>query len=271
MPGQLRERLSAVGPHVTGALRSVLIDDEPASLLRLRRLLADRPTVTVVGEASDGVSAIERIEALQPDLLFLDVQMPGLDGFEVLRAISGAAPLPLVIFVTAFDEHALRAFQARALAYLLKPVEPELLDATLDRAWRIHGFGEARAGEDGRLKEALGHANRLQRIVARKGSRIALIEPAEICFFRTDIGLVRVYTATEDYWVNYTIGALEAGLPERQFFRAHRSALVNLDQIAEVRPDLRSTYQLVMNDRARTVIDVSERRGRALRSLIPGL
>lgn len=256
---------------MTGALRSVLIDDEPASLLRLRRLLADRPMVTVVGEASDGVSAIERIEALQPDLLFLDVQMPGLDGFEVLRAISGTAPLPLVIFVTAFDEHALRAFQARALAYLLKPIEPELLDAALDRAWRIRGFQEERALEEGRVREALGSNARLQRIVARKGSRIALIEPADICFFRVDGGLVRAYTATEAYWVNYTMGDLEAGLPEGRFFRAHRSALVNLDQIAEVRPDLRSTYQLVMKDRARTLIDVSERRGRVLRSLIPGL
>ncbi|MHB8816681.1 MAG: LytTR family DNA-binding domain-containing protein [Steroidobacteraceae bacterium] len=146
-----------------------------------------------------------------------------------------------------------------------------LLDAALDRAWRIHGFQEQRAGEESKVREALGHGIKLERIVVRRGNRIALIEPADICFFRTDAGLVRAHTATDNFWVNYTMADLEAGLPQRRFFRAHRSTLVNLDQISEVRPDLRSTYQLVMNDRTRTVIDVSERQGRVLRSLVPGL
>jgi DNA-binding LytR/AlgR family response regulator len=256
---------------MTGALRSLIVDDEPASRFRLRRLVGKRPNIEIVGEVGDGVKAVEQIEALLPDLLFLDVQMPGLDGFEVLRAIPAQTPLPLVIFITAFDEHALRAFQAQALAYLLKPVELDLLDAALERAWRIHAFQEQRAAEEARVRDVLGSMPVLQRIVARKGNRIALIESADICFFRMDAGLVRAYTVTDSYWVNYTMSDLEAGLSGKQFFRAHRSALVNLDQIAEVRPDLRSTYQLVMKDRAQTVIDVSERQGRALRSLIPGL
>jgi DNA-binding LytR/AlgR family response regulator len=252
-------------------LRSLIVDDEPASRLRLRRLLTERSRIEILGEAADGIKAVEQIEALHPDLVFLDVQMPGLDGFEVLRAISASAPLPLIIFITAFDEHALRAFQARALAYLLKPIELELLDSALERAWKIQAFQEQRVSEEAKVREILHGRPALQRIVARKGNRIALVEPADICFFRMDLGLLRAYTAADTYCVNYTMGELEEGLSGRPFFRAHRSALVNLDQIAEVRPDLRSTYQLIMKDRAQTVIDVSERQGRALRCLIPGL
>jgi len=252
-------------------LRSLIVDDESASRLRLRRLLLDRPKIEILGEAGDGIQAIEQIETLRPDLLFLYVQMPGLDGFEVLRAISPPASLPLVIFVTAFDEHALRAFQAEALAYLLKPIELELLDTALERAWKLHTFQEQRVSEEARVRGVLHGRPALQRIVARRGNRIVLVDPADICFFRMDLGLVRAHTVTDSYLVNYTVGELEESLSGRPFFRAHRSALVNLDQIAEVRPDLRSTYQLVMKDRAQTVIDVSERQGRALRELIPGL
>ena len=255
---------------MTAALRSLVIDDEPASRLRLRRLLASKSTVEIVGEAGDGLSAVDQIETLRPDLIFLDVQMPGLDGFEVLRSIAADTRLPLVIFVTAFDEHALRAFQAQALAYLLKPIEEELLNAVLDRAWSIHSFQTQRIEEESRVRAALSRTT-LERIVARRGNRVLLLEPASICFFRMENGLVKAQTATDSYWVNYTVSELESGLSANRFFKAHRSALVNLDQVAEIHPDLRSTYQLVMNDRARTVIEVSERQGRVLRSQIPGL
>jgi two-component system, LytTR family, response regulator len=255
---------------MTPALRSLVIDDEPASRLRLRRLLAPTSTIEVIGEAADGLSAVEQIEALRPDLVFLDVQMPGLDGFEVLRSIAPHTPLPLVIFVTAFDEHALRAFQAQAVAYLLKPIEEDLLQAVLDRAWSIHSFQAQRVEEESRVRAAIASTT-LERIVARRGNRAILLDPAAICFFRMENGLVKAQTATDSYWVNYTIGELEAGLPTKSFFKAHRSALVNLNHVAEIHPDVRSTYQLVMNDRARTVVEVSERQGRALRSRVPGL
>jgi two-component system, LytTR family, response regulator len=269
----MRDLVPAADCPLIMVLRTLLIDDEPASRLRLRRLLAGRSELEIVGEAGDGLEAIARIEALRPDLIFLDVQMPGLDGFEVLRSIPVPAPLPLVIFVTAFDEHALRAFQAQALAYLLKPIETDLLDAALQRAYSIHGFQEQRALEESRLRGALEDTppSMLERVVARRGSRILLLAPEEICFFRMDSGVVRAHTAAENYLVNYPLGVLESGLSARKFFRAHRSVLANLDQIAEIRPDVRSTYQLVMKDRERTVIDVSERQGRVLRTLIPGL
>lgn len=253
-------------------LRSLLIDDEQASRLRLRRLLSNRPQIEIVGEAEDGLQAVERIEQTRPDLIFLDVQMPGLDGFEVLRAITPGVRLPLVTFVTGFDEHALRAFQAQALAYLLKPIEPQHLDAAIERAWSIHSYREAHDEQDAKVHTLLQDAPRgFDRIVARKANRLLLLDPAEICFFWMDAGIVRAQAIEENYWVNYAIGDLELALARRSFFRAHRAFLVNLNMVAEIRPNVRGNLQLLMKDRGHTGIDVSERQRRALRALIPGL
>lgn len=257
---------------MTAALRTLLIDDEQAARLRLRRMLQHRATIEIVGEAQDGLEAVRLIESARPGLIFLDVQMPGLDGFEVLRAVTGSGRLPLVIFVTGFDEHALRAFQAKALAYLLKPIEEEGLDAMLERAWSIHSHQELHAAQETGVREMLASAPaKLDRVVARKANRILLLDPAEICFFSTASGIVRVNTATDNYWVNYTMGDLESALADRRFFRAHRSALINLDQVREILPDVRSSFRLIMKDQQQTAIDVSERQGRVLRTLIRGL
>ena len=123
----------------------MLIDDEPNARMRLRRLLKDEEHVEVIGEAKDGLEAVTEIERLKPDVVFLDVQMPGLDGFETLKALSPELPLPLIIFVTGFHEHAMAAFDANAIAYLLKPIEPERLREMVQRAWRLQHFAEDRA------------------------------------------------------------------------------------------------------------------------------
>lgn len=257
---------------MTPALRSLLIDDEQASRLRLRRLLAEQPQIEVIGEAQDGLQAVRQIEELCPDLIFLDIQMPGLDGFEVLRAVAPPQPLPLVIFVTGFDEHALRAFQSQALAYLLKPVEPEQLEATIERAWKIHSYREAHSEHEAKVRSLLENPTRgFDRIVGRKASRILLLDPADICFFWMDAGIVRAQVVEETYWVNYSLADLESALSQRNFFRAHRSFLVNLNMVSEIRAQVRSGLQLVMKDRDQTAIDVSERQARALRLRIPGL
>jgi two-component system LytT family response regulator len=253
-------------------LRTLLIDDEQAARERLQRMLSTQRAVEIIGEARDGLEAVEFIEELEPDLILLDVQMPGLDGFEVLKRLAQPTHLPLVIFVTGFDEYALRAFQAQALAYLLKPIEQEQLDAMVERAASIHGFQDLRTEREGRLRGALTRAMpKLDRIVGRKANRLLLLVPAEICFFYLDTGILRARTATQSYSVNYTLGELTEALVDRNFFRAHRSALVNLDQVAEIRPDVRSSFELVMKDDAHTVIEISERQGRALRALVPGL
>jgi DNA-binding LytR/AlgR family response regulator len=119
-------------------LRSLLIDDELNARTRLRRLLQHEERISIVGEAKDGLEAAAEIQRLQPDLIFLDIQMPGLDGFAMLRALPASFPKPLVIFVTGFHEHAMAAFDANAVAYLLKPIEVERLRETVERAWRLH-------------------------------------------------------------------------------------------------------------------------------------
>lgn len=257
---------------MSATLRSLLADDEQAARLRLRRLLAGRAEIEIVGEAQNGLEAVTQIEKLQPDLLFLDVRMPGLDGFEVLRAIAPSVPLPLVIFVTGFDDYALRALQAQALGYLLKPVELEMLDATIERAWSIHAYRAARQEYDGKVRSMAESASQgFGRIVGRKAGRLLLLDPEDVCYFWIDAGIVRARTAEDSFWVNHAIGELETALSAKGFFRAHRSALVNLNKVAEIRPDVRSSFQLLMQDRDRSVIDVSERQARQLRTLIPGL
>ena len=156
-------------------LRSLLIDDEPNARMRLRRLLKAEEHVEIIGEAKDGLDAVTEIERLKPDLIFLDVQMPGLDGFETLKALPPEPPLPLIIFVTGFHEHAMAAFEANAIAYLLKPIEPERLREMVERAWRLHHFAEDRAqaaNEVHRFTESV--PPNFRQIVARKLDRFLL-------------------------------------------------------------------------------------------------
>lgn len=257
---------------MTKHMRSLLVDDEPSARLRLRRLLSTHTHVEISGEAADGVDAVKEIERLQPDLVFLDVQMPGLDGFDVLRALPAQSTIPLIIFVTGFHEYAIKAFEANAVAYLLKPVEAERLHAMVERAWRIHSFVEERDLDDQKVKAALSSASQqLEHIVVRKLDRLLLLDPREVMFFCMDNGVVRARTAAESFWVNYQLGELETALAATNFFRAHRSALVNLKAVREIRPNGRSGFVLVMADSAQTQIDVSDRQARLLRARIPGL
>ncbi len=255
---------------MTKPMRSLLVDDEPSARLRLRRLLGTHPHVEISGEAADGVEAVHEIERLRPDLVFLDVQMPGLDGFDVLRALPARAAVPLIIFVTGFHEYAIKAFEANAVAYLLKPLEIERLHAMVERAWRIHSFVEER--DDRNVQATLSSVSqRLEHIVVRKLDRLLLLDPSEVMFFYMDNGMVRARTATESYWVNYQLGELETALSTANFFRAHRSTLVNLKAVREIRPNERSGFVLLMADSAQTQIDVSDRQARLLRSRILGL
>jgi two-component system LytT family response regulator len=257
---------------MTTPMRSLLVDDEPSARLRLRRLLSTHTHVEISGEAADGVEAVNEIERLRPDLVFLDIQMPGLDGFDALRALPVRSTIPLIIFITGFHEHAIKAFEANAVAYLLKPLEAERLHAMVERAWRIHGFVEERDLDAKNVKAALSSANRgLEHIVARKLDRLLLLDPTQVMFFYMENGVVRARTATESFWVNYQLGELEVALDTANFFRAHRSTLVNLKAVREIRPDGRSGFVLLMADSAQTPIDVSERQARLLRARIPGL
>jgi two-component system LytT family response regulator len=253
-------------------MRSIIVDDEESARARLGRMLAAHPDIVVVGEARDGLEAVEKLEALQPDLLFLDIQMPGLTGFEVLQAIPAAAAMPLVIFVTGYDQHALAAFDANALAYLLKPVEADRLAQALERARKLSGTaGEAAREREHMLRVARETPKVLHQIVCRKRDRLLLTPPDQICWFQVEDGVVKAHTAVDTFTVNYQLGELEAGLPGDVFFRARREVLVNLTRIREIRPYFKSGFLLVMPDAAATEIVVSERQARSLRLRIPGL
>jgi two-component system, LytTR family, response regulator len=253
-------------------MRTFLADDEPAARVRLRRLLDRHTQVKIVGEAPNGIEAVEAIERLRPELLFLDIQMPGLSGFEVLKGLSKDTPRPLTIFVTGFHEHALEAFRARAIAYLLKPIEEDHLREMIDRAGRLLGSLPSREQEEENVNRLLGdELPAMEQIVARKANRVFLLDPAEALVFYMDAGIVRVRVDNDTYWVNYQLGELEQALGSRGFFRARRSALANLKRVKEIRSDLRSSFVLVMNDENSTEVEVSERQGRALRTRFPGL
>jgi two-component system, LytTR family, response regulator len=253
-------------------MRAFLADDERAARARLRRLLDRHPQIEIIGEATNGLEAVEAIERLRPELLFLDVQMPGLSGFEVLQGLSKDIPRPLTIFVTGFHEHALEAFRARAIAYLLKPIEEDHLQEMIERARRLLDSEPSREQEHQNVDRLLGEElPPMEQIVVRKANRVFLLDPEEALFFYMDSGIVRVRVENDTYWVNYQLGELEQALVSRGFFRARRSSLVNLKRVKEVRSDPRSSFVLVMGDARNTEVEVSERQGRALRARIPGL
>jgi len=253
-------------------MRSLVIDDEADARARLIRLLGAHPEVAVIGEAQDGLEAIEKIEELRPDLLFLDIEMPGLKGFEVLRSIPSAIEIPLVIFTTGYDQHALAAFEANALAYLLKPIEPERLSVAIERSSKLCSLSAEKEKERESILRATGEAPKtLRKIVCRKNGRALLVPSEQILWFQVEDGIVHATTAKDSFWVNYQLAELEAALPPGEFFRARREVLVNMSRIKEIKPYFKSSFLLVMSDAASTEIAVSERQARPLRQRLPGL
>ena len=253
-------------------MRSLIIDDEAASRSRLKRLLGKYPTVEVIGEAENGMVGLQKIMALTPDLIFLDIEMPVVNGIQVLKSIPTGTPLPLVIFVTGYDAYALAAFEADALAYLLKPIEEERLASALERARRFTLEPSERAAEQERLAGMVTRRRvRIDQVVGKKKDRFVLLRPSEIIYFSADDGLVKAHTVNDTFLVDLTLNELEESLEHLRFFRAHRSALVNLNQIREIQPSFRSSYVLLMRNSPHTEVQVSERQARSLRERISGL
>jgi DNA-binding LytR/AlgR family response regulator len=256
-------------------MRVLLIDDELAARERLRRLLRSHAEVDVVGEAEHGLAGLEQIRLLNPDVIFLDIQMPGLDGFQMLRELPDAASTPLVIFSTSFEQHALRAFKENALAYLLKPIDESQLERALDRAERLLASASDLQEEVDRTRLAASAAPPLRSVVGHKQNNCFLLKPEEILWFSIVDGMVRARTLTDSYWLNHPIGYLEDSLaqsgPGQNFFRARRDSLVNLHHVRVIRPYDRSTFVLVMADAQETEFVVSERQAKLLRERLPGL
>jgi two-component system, LytTR family, response regulator len=216
------------------SLRTLIVDDEPIARKVLREELESIEGVEVIGEADNGKSALNMIAEQHPDLVLLDLQMPEMSGLDVVRGIRQGMRMPVIVIVTAYDEHALAAFEAGAVDYLLKPVRKERLAAAVERAKRITGSGAAdrlaKLQEIGEPASA-GHP---KKIVAKVGEEYFLLNADEIYAFQADRDLVWIITEKKKYLATQTLRALEQRLKNSNFRRIHRNALVNIDQVRKM-------------------------------------
>jgi two-component system LytT family response regulator len=225
--------------------RAVLVENEEHSLARLRRLLAGfAADVEIVGEAMDGPSAVEEIRTHAPDLVFLDIDLPGLNGFQVLQKLDRQ---PMVIFTTAFDQHALDAFKTRAVDYLLKPIDTSALARTFEK---LRDMGFRQQGLPEVLQDLIDSSSSryLTRLSCKVGDRIILLKLGEILYFQADSKYTSVFTASNDYLIDTPLVELEGRLSPREFIRIHRSTLVNVAWIAEIQRSYDGKLKVVLKD-----------------------
>jgi two-component system LytT family response regulator len=233
------------------SIRVLLIDDEPLAREMLREMLEGDPDVQIVGESCNGREALEAIRAEAPDLIFLDVQMPEVGGFEVLASL-GKGQIPYVIFVTAYDQYAVRAFEVQALDYLLKPFDQERFDLSWQRAKAILKRDRNGGGIDQRilalLEEMKAGKNYLERLVIKAAGRIYFLETSEIDWIEAEGNYVSVHSAGRSHLLRETISSLESQLDPKKFVRIHRSSIVRLDFIREMQPWFHGEYRVILQD-----------------------
>jgi len=236
-------------------IRTLLVDDEDLARAALRRELASDPGIEIVGEALNGIEAIEMIGELRPDLVLLDIEMPGFDGFEVVQQLANP---PAIVFVTAYDEYAVRAFEANAIDYLLKPVQPERLARALARVRQRHAQPAGRVGEVARER-----SGPLRRIAARRGKRIVIVPLREVIRVEIEDKLVFAVTASDRLLLDKTIGEMEAMLEPVGFLRISRGELVNLEAVKELLPWFSGTWRVKLTNGEER--DVSRERAKQLK------
>ncbi len=247
---------------------TVLADDERLALDEITYLLKDFPEIDIIGTASNGVDAVKLIEDAEPDLVFLDVQMPGMDGMGVIRHIRDQnGHLPYFVLATAYDQYAVEAFQLEALDYILKPVEKDRLELTIQRAnnWIVERAAKAAAAEPAGGKPAL----QRNKVLIRAQGRNFVVDTHDIVYATIDDGLITVVASGMEGVSNYrTIEELQSNLDSDVFWRVHRSYLVNINRIREVIPWFKSSFQLRMDDKKQTEIPVSRVQTKRLRALL---
>jgi len=224
-------------------VRAVIVDDEELARGYLREMLAAHPEIEIVAECANGFEAVKAIAETAPDLVFLDVQMPKLDGFEVLELIKTRAPA--VIVVTAYDQYAMRAFDAHAVDYLLKPFSTERFERALERA-------KARLGERKPAPE-----ERPQRLAVRDGTRVHVIPLEKLDYAEAQDDYVALHSGGKSYLKQQTIGSLESLLDPARFVRIHRSAIVNLERVARIEPYAKESRVAILSDGTRLPVSRS--------------
>lgn len=232
-------------------LRVMIVDDEALARERLRTLLAREEGVEVVGECAGGAQAVADVARLRPDVLFLDVQMPEVDGFDVVAQLGPECPA--VVFATAYDEFALRAFEANAVDYLLKPIGPERLHVTLERARTRAGrpAGEQLGISVDALVEAAAGDGRRERLSVRTGNRIAIVRTADVVRAEAADNYVRLFTRRGEHLYRATMSEMMVILGAEGFVRIHRSTIVNVNEVEFLEPWGLGEYQFVLTDGAR--------------------
>lgn len=232
-------------------IRALIAEDEPHSLERLRAVLTTREDLEIVGEAKDGLSAVALVDALKPDLLFLDVHMPGCDGFEVLARI---AHRPLVVFVTAYDEYALKAFDANAVDYLLKPSSRERILEAVDRVLARRRVLDGNLLET--LKAALSPQPHLRRFLVKVGDEILVIPEAEVLCFQAEDKYVNLVTEGRSFITDFTLKELEQRLDPERFVRIHKSTIIALRRISRISKWFQGEQIVILDDKAGTRLKV---------------
>lgn len=231
-------------------IRALVVDDEPLARQRVRLLLSEEADLEIVGECEDGIEAVAQIAASKPDLLFLDVQMPEMDGFEVLQKVPREM-LPIVIFTTAYDEHALRAFDAHALDYLLKPFKPERLKQAVQRARELIANKQAGAAARGLLEllsERPTATNYLSRLAVKTPDRVIFVNVEEIDAIEAAGKYAVVHVGKENHVLRETMNSLESNLPPDRFLRISRSVIVNIARVQELQPMFKGENVIVLKN-----------------------
>ncbi len=270
----MKESVKNEAAVAAATIRTIVVDDEPLAREELAFLLKAHPEIRVVAEGRNGVEAFQLIKEHQPDLVFLDVAMPGQDGLEVVRRLldkKNKIKVPQVIFATAYDQYAVQAFELNAIDYLLKPIDKGRLSQSLERVRRAM---EGRAHSTERLEELVrmlkeGSSPPQTKLLLRSSGRLMLIDPRQLIFATIEDGLISMVTKEMEGESNYrTLEELQGNLDPTVFWRAHRSYLVNINHIQEVVPWFKSSYQLRMDDRKGTEIPVSRAQTKRLRELL---
>ncbi len=253
--------------RAAAAISAILVDDEKLASDELAYLLRDFPDFEIAATASNGLEAVKLIEDLEPDVVFMDVQMPGLDGMGVIRRLrEREIPLPYFVMATAYDQYAVEAFKWEALDYLLKPVEKERLATAVERARKaVAERAKAAQPEPPPPKPSLQRS----KILVRSQQRNLIVDAQDVVYATIDDGLITVVATTLEGQSNYrTIEELQSNLDPDMFWRVHRSYLVNIHRIKEVIPWFKSSFQLRMDDKKQTEIPVSRVQTKRLRALL---
>ena len=253
-------------------IKTLIVDDEQPARDELAFLLKSFTDIEIAGQGKNGVEAVNLIRELEPQLVFLDVQMPGLDGVGVVRRVlDKKLPLPIFVFVTAYESYAVHAFEVSALDYLLKPISRSRLEKTIGKVRKVLETARTSSEKLDRLVRMVEERPAVQktRLTVKSGGRMFLVDSDDVVFASIEDGVISIVTKDMEGQSNYrTVEELQAVLDSNIFWRVHRSFLVNINRVKEIVPWFKSSYQLKMDDRKQTEIPVSRAQTRKLRELL---